>query len=94
MALADGSSLREPLSPAYPDIGAQVVFGVRQEHCLRLDDFLRRRTLLGATPDRGAQAIVRAAALMAQELGWQPAREASEVARARHSPGSDLDFRN
>jgi glycerol-3-phosphate dehydrogenase len=93
MALADGPRAREPLSAAYPDIGAQVVFGVRQEHCLRLDDFLQRRTLLSATPDRGAQAIVPAATLMAEELGWSAARQASEVARAQHLQGPDLDFR-
>jgi len=80
-----------PLSPAYPDIGAQVVYGVRREHCQRLDDFIRRRTLLGVSTDQGAQAVPAAAALMAEELAWSPAYQAAEVAAALHPPGSDLD---
>jgi glycerol-3-phosphate dehydrogenase len=93
IALAESTpAWRSPLSPAYPDIGAQVIYGVRHEHCLRLDDFIRRRTLLGATADQGVQAVRTAAALMAEELAWSLPRQASEVAAALQPPGSDLDF--
>jgi glycerol-3-phosphate dehydrogenase len=92
LALADTSpELRAPLAAAYPDIGAQVIYGVRSEYCVRLDDFLHRRTLLGATPDRGARAIAPAATLMARELGWSATRQAAEARTALRSPGSDLD---
>jgi glycerol-3-phosphate dehydrogenase len=91
VALADATpALGAPLSPAYPDIGAEVVFGVRREYCVRLEDFMRRRTLLGATADRGAQAVAAAASLMGRELSWSPAHQAAEVSAAL--PGSDLDF--
>lgn len=71
--------LAQPLSPRYPDIGAQVVFGVRTEHCVQLSDFIRRRTLLGAAADQGWDAAPAAAALMATELGWSPAETAAQV---------------
>ena len=73
--------LAQPLAPPYPDIGAQVVFAVRHESCVHLSDFLRRRTLLGASADQGREAAAPAAALMAAELGWTAARTAEEIAR-------------
>jgi glycerol-3-phosphate dehydrogenase len=71
--------LTRPLSPRYPDIAAQVIFGVRAEHCLRVSDFIRRRTSLGASADQGWDAAPRVAALMAAELGWSPQQVASEL---------------
>ena len=68
------TDLNRPLSPRYPDIAAQVIFGVRFEHCVRLSDFIRRRTLLGASTDQGWDAALAVAALMAAELGWSPGR--------------------
>jgi glycerol-3-phosphate dehydrogenase len=75
--------LGAPLSPRYHDIGAQVVLAVRAEHCVHLSDFMRRRTLLGATADQGWDAAARAAALMRAELGWSAGREAEELAAYR-----------
>ncbi|MGH9916808.1 MAG: FAD-dependent oxidoreductase, partial [Pyrinomonadaceae bacterium] len=72
-------SLRITLAPDVPDIAAQVLFAVRMEKCLRLSDFMLRRTLLGFRPDQGQSASSRAAALMAKELGWTFAREAAEL---------------
>ena len=71
--------LRQPLSANYPDIAAQVVFSVRFEHCVRLSDFLRRRTLLGASADQGMDAARPAAELMAAELGWSRERVTGEI---------------
>jgi glycerol-3-phosphate dehydrogenase len=65
--------LAMPLSPRYPDIGAQVVFAVREELATMLDDVLRRRTLLGATADQGCDAAPAVAAIMARECGWSAA---------------------
>ncbi|MBC7931191.1 MAG: glycerol-3-phosphate dehydrogenase/oxidase [Rubrivivax sp.] len=77
--LADSNSrLRERLAPGYPDIAAQVIHAVRSEQCLRLSDFILRRTILGFSRDQGRGAVGRVAALMAEELGWTPEREAAE----------------
>lgn len=93
LALAQARpELAEPLSPRYPDIGAQVVFGVRSEYCLRLSDFMRRRTLLGATDDQGLGAAAPAARLMATELGWSAAREADEIAEYRRDVAATVAF--
>jgi glycerol-3-phosphate dehydrogenase len=81
--------LASSLSPRYDDIGAEVVLAVRQEHCVRLSDFMRRRTLLGATADQGWDAASPAAAIMRDELGWSAAREADELAAYR----SEVEWR-
>ena len=81
--------LAAPLSPHYHDIGAQVVLAVREEHCVHLSDFMRRRTLLGATEDQGWDAAPGAAALMRAELGWSAEREAEELAEYR----SEIEWR-
>lgn len=71
--------LREPLSPHAPDIAAQVVFAARTEQCLRLVDFLLRRTLLGFSQDQGQSAADRVLSLLAQEFGWSPKRMSAEM---------------
>lgn len=81
--ISTDSQLATPLSPRYFDIAAQVVLAVREEHCVHVSDFMRRRTLLGATEDQGWDAAPRVAALMRTELGWSPEREAAELADYR-----------
>ena len=76
---ASAERLREPLSPNAPDVAAQVVFAARTEQCVRLVDFLLRRTLLGFSQDQGQSAVVRTAALLAEELAWLPERTSEEV---------------
>ncbi|MDA2930009.1 glycerol-3-phosphate dehydrogenase/oxidase [Acidobacteria bacterium AH-259-O06] len=71
--------LRRPLAPDYPDIAAQVVLAVRSEQCLRLSDFLLRRTLLGFSRDQGAQAIEKTVLHMAKELSWSDTQISAEV---------------
>ena len=82
-----------PLSPKYADIGAQVVFAVRSEHCVTLSDFLRRRTLLGTTADQGLDAAAAASELMASELGWPPSRIEEAVTAYRADIAQTLAFR-
>jgi glycerol-3-phosphate dehydrogenase len=94
MAVArSGTALDRPLSPNYPDIAAQVVFGVRREQCVRLSDFLRRRTLLGASADQGWDAAQPSASLMGAELGWSAARIAEEVEAYRQEIAETVAFR-
>ena len=88
------SELDRRLSPKYPDIAAQVVFSVRFEHCVKLSDFLRRRTLLGAAPDQGMDAAATAAEIMAAELHWDNRRMAAELDEYRRDVVSTLAFKN
>jgi len=76
---ATGEHLRVPLSPHGPDIEAQVIFAARTEQCVRLVDFLSRRTLLGFSQDQGQSAVARAAALLAEELAWPLERATAEI---------------
>lgn len=75
---AASEHLREPLSPYAPDVAAQVVFAARTEQCMRLVDFLLRRTLLGFSQDQGQSAAAQVASLLAQEHQWSPARTNEE----------------
>jgi glycerol-3-phosphate dehydrogenase len=88
------SDLDRPLSPSHPDIGAQVVHGVRHEYCVRLSDFMKRRTLLGASRDQGWDAAEPAAALMASELGWSAAHTTAEIESYRRELAAAQAFRN
>jgi len=81
---AEDPRLGERLAPAYPDIAAQVVFAVRQEQCLRVADFMLRRSLLGFSRDRGLEALEAVAAWMARELGWPESRRRAEIEAYRH----------
>jgi glycerol-3-phosphate dehydrogenase len=72
--------LGQPLAAAYPDIAGQVVWAVREEQCVRLNDFLLRRTRLGFSQDQGRAAVAAASQLLARELGWTAARQQAELA--------------
>jgi glycerol-3-phosphate dehydrogenase len=61
------------------DIGAQVLFAIREEMAMTLEDVVMRRTGIGQLGDPGADNITRAANLMAGELGWTEARKAWEI---------------
>jgi glycerol-3-phosphate dehydrogenase len=71
--------LARPLSPKYMDIAAQVAFAVRHEYCVTVEDFIRRRSLLGASADQGWDAAPAVAAIMGAELGWSPERRTREL---------------
>jgi glycerol-3-phosphate dehydrogenase len=84
LGVRTGSKTAEtPLSGAgareYPDVAAQVVHAVRAEQCLRVSDFMLRRSLLGFRRDQGLEALPVVAASMAEELGWSEARKAAEL---------------
>jgi glycerol-3-phosphate dehydrogenase len=93
-ALAETSEeLARPLSARYPDIGAQVAFSVRTEHTIRVSDFIRRRTMLGASADQGWDAAPRVAQLMAAELGWSAERTVAEIEAFRRDIASTRAFK-
>jgi len=94
LALANATSdLARPLSARRPELGAQVIFGVRVEHCVRISDFIRRRTLLGASADQGWDAAPRVAELMAAELGWSSERTAAELEDYRREIDRNCAFK-
>ena len=58
----------------------EVVWAARHELALSIDDVLSRRMrLVQELPDRGAAIAPRVAALLGGELGWDGARQASEI---------------
>jgi glycerol-3-phosphate dehydrogenase len=78
-------ALAQPLHPALPYTGAEVVWAARQEMARTLEDVLARRTRALFLNARAALSMApRAAALLALELGrdaaWQ-ARQVEEFAR-------------
>jgi glycerol-3-phosphate dehydrogenase len=76
--------LREALSES-GDIGAQILFAIREEAAQTLDDVVMRRTGIGQLGNPGDDNLARAAAIMATELGWDDARKANELAVVRRN---------
>jgi glycerol-3-phosphate dehydrogenase len=74
-------SLATPLHDQLPYTGAEVVWAARHEMARTVEDVLARRTRALFLNAHAAEAMApRAAELMAGELGWDAARQASEVA--------------
>ena len=71
LAIRD-TAFSEPVSDRRPNTLAEVLFTVRQEMALSLDDVLFRRTGIGTLGTPGRAAVERIAGVMAQELGWSP----------------------
>lgn len=69
----------ERVTPESPVIGAQVVYSLRHEMALGLDDIVMRRTELGARGDADERAIDRCGAIAAREAGWSEARLEREL---------------
>lgn len=83
LALAkEDPSLMAQLSDRFPDIAAEVVYAVRNEMALTVDDILFRRTGLGTIGTPGDDAIRRVAELMGKELGWDAAECTAQADRA------------
>lgn len=74
---------RAPLSPTCGVTVGEVRHAAREEMAVRLSDALLRRTEAGSAGDPGDEAVSAAARIMADELGWTPARVEREVADLR-----------
>ncbi|MFM8856676.1 MAG: FAD-dependent oxidoreductase [Actinomycetota bacterium] len=73
-------SLGRPLVPGLPYLRAEVVFAVREEMALTVDDVLSRRTRALLFDRRGSREAARETALlMAPLLGWDEERVGREV---------------
>jgi glycerol-3-phosphate dehydrogenase len=75
---AESAALGEQLSPS-GDLAAQIVFAMREEMALTLEDAVMRRTGIGQLGNPGVSVLHKAAALMAHELGWNEDRRAQEI---------------
>jgi glycerol-3-phosphate dehydrogenase len=62
------------------DIGAQVLFAIREEMALTLSDVVMRRTCMGQIGTPSREALETVARIMAGELGWNAERQAAEIA--------------
>jgi glycerol-3-phosphate dehydrogenase len=77
---ADAPDLARRIDPELPYLWAEVVHAARHEHALDVRDALVRRVPLHRDArDQGLTAAPRAAALMANELGWTPAEQQRAV---------------
>jgi glycerol-3-phosphate dehydrogenase len=78
--------LAQPIIAGLPDLLAEAVYAARSEQALTLADVLLRRTRLGLLAGRellAGDAVARVASATGGELGWDPARSASESERFR-----------
>jgi glycerol-3-phosphate dehydrogenase len=69
-----------PLGASTTTVRAEVIHAVRAEMALRLSDLVVRRTELGSAGRPDEQAVAEAAAIMADELGWDGPRLQREQA--------------
>jgi len=80
LELASGrSEWRSPISDDSPVIGAELVWAVRHEMALTLDDAVIRRTPLGALGFPGDAVAHCAAEIVGAELGWSDERRREEL---------------
>jgi glycerol-3-phosphate dehydrogenase len=63
---------------------AELLFVIRHESALRLNDVVFRRVMTGWQPDLGASSVQRIAEVMARELHWDEQRLARELADYHH----------
>jgi glycerol-3-phosphate dehydrogenase len=84
MLVETDAQLGEPLHPALPCIGAEVVWAARQEMARTIEDVLARRTRALFLNARAALEMAPAVAdLMAKELGWNEPEHNRQLAAFR-----------
>jgi glycerol-3-phosphate dehydrogenase len=76
----DGAGLTQPLGRDCDVIGAEILYAARHEMAVKLGDALIRRTEAGAAGHPGADALERAAAIMAGAHDWDEWRTRNEIA--------------
>lgn len=74
------ANLVDRLTPQSPVLAGEISYAVARASARRLGDAVLRRTPLGSAGHPGAPALERAAAVMADRLGWDPARVDQELA--------------
>ena len=79
---AERTELAEPIVGGLPDLLAEAAWAARREQAGSLGDVLLRRTRLGLLAAREVSAresLERLAAVVGEELGWDPVRRAAEI---------------
>ncbi len=83
----------EPLVEGSPVLAAEVDWSIEMEGAATLEDVIYRRLRTALyTPDARAAAPARAAARMAERLGWDAERTAREVEQVEARQAADLAF--
>ena len=75
----ENPDLAKPLYEGSQDIGAQVVYALRNELAGSVSDVVMRRICAGLGPDSGLPAARPVAEIMGRELGWSGERVTAEV---------------
>ncbi len=83
--LNENKAWGKPLDPERPELVAQVVFAVRTEEALHLEDVMLRRLEIGYSPQRWGEASKTASQVMAKLLGWSEETRNKELERYRQS---------
>jgi len=80
---SERGELAQPIVAGLPDLLAEAALAARHEQARGIGDVLLRRTRLGllAARELSGDPVGRVAAVLARELGWDPARVAQEVER-------------
>lgn len=61
------------------DLESQIKRAVHREHCIKLNDFIFRRSPYGFAHDQGKSIVERAAELLSTELNWSAERQMEEI---------------
>jgi glycerol-3-phosphate dehydrogenase len=76
----DNPLLQKPIVEGFPSVLAEVVYGVREEMAISIEDVLARRTGLQlASWEQAKMAAPAAGAIMARELGWSTDQQKDAV---------------
>jgi glycerol-3-phosphate dehydrogenase len=89
---AERPQLAAPIVDGLPDLLAEAVHGARREQARGIGDVLLRRTRLGLLAARQVTApdtLERVAEALGEELGWDPARRAAEIARFQEEAAAE-----
>ncbi len=79
---AERPDLRERVVADRPNIAAEILYSVREEMPVHVEDVAFRRTRLALETEDFAAGVARVAAIMREELEWDAIREETEVERA------------
>ena len=60
-------------------LAAEVVFAIREEFALTLEDIVFRRMMIGFDPDQGRLLYDDILSIAASEAGWNPERQAQQL---------------
>ncbi len=75
------TDLLRPMAGSDEVLGAETAYAVKEEMAMRLDDVVRRRTVLGSGEQPKPETLAACAALMGKMLNWSTAQQEEEIAK-------------